>query len=82
MACLILKDLFYNAPTSFYSKKQLLDLCSSINTLLKSVFHVLHNPQPIVPACAANALFNCLCILIKRRHPSTMGRSVRCIGKQ
>ena len=50
---------------------QSLDLCSSINALLKSVFPVLRNLQPIVRACAAKALSKCLRIVVERWHPGT-----------
>ena len=72
-ACLALRELARNAPTSFYSKTQSSDLRGSGNALLESVFPVLRGPQPIVQACGAEALSECLHIVVERRRPGTTG---------
>ena len=73
-ACLALRELAHNTTTSFYSKTQLSDLRGSGNALLKSVFSILRNLQPIVWACAADALSKCLRIMVEQWHPGTTGR--------
>ena len=82
-ACLTLKELARNAPTSFYSKTSysVTNGNSSVtagrgsgsNEFIDCIFPVLRDPQPIVRACAADALSECMQILIKRQHRSTTG---------
>lgn len=59
-ACLALRELARNATISFYGKTQSSDLRGSGNALHESVFPILRDPQPIVRACAADALSECL----------------------
>mmetsp|Transcript_13845 Transcript_13845/g.21584 ORF Transcript_13845/g.21584 Transcript_13845/m.21584 type:complete len:113 (-) Transcript_13845:76-414(-) len=76
-ACLTLKELALNAPTAFYSKTSQLTSSSSnaataaaighggsSSEFLDHIFPVLQDQQPIVRACAADALSQCLKIVM------------------
>ncbi|EED89568.1 phosphatidylinositol 3-kinase (PI3K)-like protein [Thalassiosira pseudonana CCMP1335] len=58
-AVLVLGELARCAPTAFYSKT---------HNFLDHIFPVLRDPQPIVRVCAADALSECLQILMERQH--------------
>ena len=64
-----LKELAINAPTAFYAKTSTAGNGGS-NEFLNHVASVLSDPQPIVRACAADALSQCLKILVDRQHAS------------
>ena len=66
-ATLTLKELAIYAPAAFYSKTS--DVTGS-NEFLDLIFGVLSDVQPIVRACAADALSQCLKILVDRHHSS------------
>lgn len=68
-ASLTLKELAINAPTAFYAKTSSTGHVGS-NEFLNSITAVLSDPQPIVRVCAADALSQCLKILVDRRHAS------------
>lgn len=73
-ACLSLKELAIHAPTSFHSKTSQSTLGQGgSNEFLDHIFQAIRDPQPIVRACAADALSQCLKILVKRRHLSLTG---------
>lgn len=73
-ACLSLKELAVHAPTTFYSKtsQSTLGLFGS-NEFLDHIFEAIRDQQPIVRACAADALSECLEILMDRQHLSLTG---------
>jgi serine/threonine-protein kinase mTOR len=73
-ACLSLKEFAIHAPTTFHSKtsQSALDLGGS-NEFLDHIFQAIRDPQPIVRTCAADALSQCLIILVERRHSSLTG---------
>jgi serine/threonine-protein kinase mTOR len=66
---LILKHLAINSPTAFYAKTSISGYGAS-NEFLDLIAPVLCDPQPIVRACAADALSQCLKILVVRQHSS------------
>ena len=69
-----LKELARNAPTAFYAKtNQTTPGHGGSNEFLDHIFPVLHDPQPIVRVCAADALAECLKILVDRKHRSITG---------
>jgi FKBP12-rapamycin complex-associated protein len=68
-ACLTLKELAIHAPTAFYAKTSTSGHGGS-NEFLDQIASVLSDPQPIVRTCAADALSQCLKILVDRRHAS------------
>jgi FKBP12-rapamycin complex-associated protein len=73
-ACLSLKQLAINAPTTFHSKTSQSTLGQGgSNEFLDQIFHAIRDPQPIVRACAADALSQCLQIIVERRHFSMTG---------
>lgn len=64
-----------HAPTTFYSKtssQQSVTQAGS-NQFLDYIFKAIRDPQPMVRACAADALSQCLKILVDRRNPSLIG---------
>jgi hypothetical protein len=71
-ACLSLKALAVNAPTAFYTKTSTPRSTETIyaygdsNEFLDNIIPVIRDPQPIVRACAADALSQCLKVLIDR----------------
>lgn len=73
-ACLSLKEFAVHAPTTFYSKTSQASLGQGgSNEFLNYIFEAIRDPQPIVRACAADALSRCLKILMDRRHKSLTG---------
>lgn len=78
-ACLILKELAMNSPTAFYSKTTSLRVGETSvghggsSEFLEYIFPVIRDPQPIVRACAADALSQCLKILLERMQISLTG---------
>lgn len=63
-----------NAPSAFYSKmNQAVMNQSGTNEFLHQLFPVLRDPQPIVRVCGADALAECLKIIVdpSRKHHST-----------
>lgn len=73
-ACLSLKQLAINAPTTFHSKTSQSTLGQGgSNEFLDQIFQAIRDPQPIVRACAADALSQCLKIIVERRHFSMTG---------
>ena len=66
-ATLTLKELAIHAPTAFYSKTSQV---TGSNEFLDHIFAVLSDVQPIVRACAADALSQCLKILVDRHQTS------------
>eukprot|EP00980_Cylindrotheca_fusiformis_P012609 scaffold3084_cov144-Cylindrotheca_fusiformis.AAC.57 len=70
-AALVLKELAIHAPTAFYSKTSQSTLGhGGSNDFLDFIFKAVRDPQPIVRACAADALSQCLKILMERQHLS------------
>ena len=72
-ACLSLKEFAIHAPTAFYSKtsQSSLGQGGNQNLLLDSIFSgAVFDPQPIVRACAADAVTSCLNIIMERQHVS------------
>lgn len=63
-AVLVLRELARNAPSVFFSKTSGGD---GSNEFLDHIFPVLRDPHPIVRVCAADALSECLKVLIQRR---------------
>lgn len=72
-ATLTLRALARNAPSTFYSKTNQSAHGAGSNEFIDSIFPVIRDPQPIVRACAVDALSDCLQFLIKRQHRSTTG---------
>ena len=73
-ACLALKEFAIHAPTTFYSKTSQATLGQGgSNEFLNHIFDAVRDPQPIVRACAADALSQCLKILMDRQHKSLTG---------
>ena len=73
-AVLTLKELARNAPTAFYTKTtQSNGAHGGSNDFIDYIFPVLLDPQPIVRACAADALGACLKVIIERQPKSTTG---------
>lgn len=73
-ACLSLKEFAIHAPTTFHSKTSQSTLGrGGSNEFLDHIFQAIRDPQPIVRACAADALSQCLKILVDRRHLSLTG---------
>lgn len=73
-ACLSLKEFSIHAPTTFYSKTSQATLGQGgSNEFLNHIFEAVRDPQPIVRACAADALSQCLKILMDRQHKSLTG---------
>lgn len=73
-ACLCLKELAIHAPTTFHSKTSQSTLGQGgSNEFLDHIFQAIRDPQPIVRACAADALSQCLKIIMERRHASLTG---------
>lgn len=74
-ASLSLKDIAIHAPTTFYSKTSQSTLGQGgSNEFLDYIFQAVRDPQPIVRACAADALSQCLKILMERQHLSLTGK--------
>mmetsp|Transcript_48383 Transcript_48383/g.54822 ORF Transcript_48383/g.54822 Transcript_48383/m.54822 type:complete len:3288 (-) Transcript_48383:257-10120(-) len=70
-ATLALKEFAIHAPTAFYSKTSQSTLGQGgSNEFLEHIFQAVRDPQPIVRACAADALSQCLKILMERQHMS------------
>ena len=73
-ACLTLKEFAIHAPTTFHSKTSQSTLGQGgSNEFLDHIFQAIRDPQPIVRVCAADALSQCLKILVERRHSSLTG---------
>eukprot|EP00536_Pseudo-nitzschia_multiseries_P002882 jgi/Psemu1/318014/estExt_fgenesh1_pm.C_410004 len=73
-ATLALKEFAIHAPTAFYSKTSQSPLGQGgSNEFLDYIFQAVRDPQPIVRACAADALSQCLKILMERQHMSLTG---------
>ncbi|CAB9503979.1 protein kinase mTOR [Seminavis robusta] len=73
-AALSLKELAIHAPTAFHSKTSQSTLGQGgSNEFLDHIFEAIRDPQPIVRACAADALSQCLKLLVERQHPSLTG---------
>ena len=69
-----MKELAIHAPTAFHSKTSQSTLGQGgSNEFLDHIFEAIRDPQPIVRACAADALSQCLKILVKRDHASLTG---------
>ena len=68
-AALTLRELAINAPTSFYSKTNQMALGGS-NEFFEHIIPVMRDPVPLVRATAADALAECIKIIIERRHRS------------
>jgi tetratricopeptide (TPR) repeat protein len=69
-----LKEFAMHAPTTFYSKTSQATLGQGgSNEFLNYIFEAVRDPQPIVRACAADALSQCLKILMDRQHKSLTG---------
>ena len=64
-----MKELAVNAPTSFYSKTNQLSLGGS-NEFLECIIPILRDSTPLVRAAAADALAECVKLIIKKRHRS------------
>lgn len=71
-ACLCLKEFATNLPTTFHSKTNASNSFGS-NEFLDHIGFAIRDPQPIVRACAADALSQCLKILVERHRPSLTG---------
>ena len=73
-ACLALREFAIHAPTTFHSKtsQQTVGQGGS-NQFLDYIFQAIRDKQPIVRACATDALSQCLKILVDRRHVSLTG---------
>ncbi|KAL3925176.1 MAG: hypothetical protein SGILL_000584 [Bacillariaceae sp.] len=73
-ASLVLREFAINAPTAFYSKTSQTTLGQGgSNEFLDYIFQAVRDPQPIVRACATDALSQCLKILMDRQHTSLTG---------
>jgi serine/threonine-protein kinase mTOR len=73
-ACLALKKFAIHAPAAFHSKTSQSTLGQGgSNEFLDHIFQAIRDPQPIVRACATDALSECLEIIVERRHPSLTG---------
>jgi FKBP12-rapamycin complex-associated protein len=73
-ASLSLKEFAIHAPTTFHSKTSQSTLGQGgSNEFLDTIFQSIRDPQPIVRVCAADALSQCLRILVDRRHLSLTG---------
>lgn len=73
-ASLALKELAIHASSAFHSKTSQSTLGQGgSNEFLDYIFQAIRDPQPIVRACAADALSQCLKILVDRQHPSLTG---------
>jgi hypothetical protein len=73
-AALALKEFAIHAPTAFYSKTSQSTLGQGgSNEFLDYIFRAVRDPQPIVRACAADALSQGLKILLDRQHLSLTG---------
>jgi serine/threonine-protein kinase mTOR len=71
---LTLKEFAIHAPTAFYSKASQLTLGQGgSNEFLDYILQAVRDPQPIVRACAADALSECLQILMERQQTSLTG---------
>ena len=67
-ASLSLKEFAIHAPTTFYSKTSQSTLGQGgSNEFVDYIFQAVRDPQPIVRACAADALSQCLKILMERK---------------
>ena len=61
-------------PTTFHSKTSQATLGQGgSNEFIDYIFQAICDPQPIVRACASDALSQCLKILVERRHQSLTG---------
>lgn len=72
-ACLSLKEFAMHLPTTFHSKTSSSTFGGGSNEFLDHIFQAIRDPQPIVRACAADSLSQCLKILVERRHSSLIG---------
>ncbi len=74
-AVLTVKELAQNAPAAFYSNTNQSEIGQEGGTseFIAQIFPVLTDPQPIVRVCAADALAECLKIIVdpSRKHHST-----------
>lgn len=74
-AVLTVKELAQNAPAAFYSKTNQSEIGQEGGTseFIAQIFPVLTDPQPIVRVCAADALAECLKVIVdpSRKHHST-----------
>lgn len=73
-ACLSLIEFATHLPTTFHSKTSQATLGQGgSNEFIDYIFQAICDPQPIVRACASDALSQCLRILVERRHQSLTG---------
>ena len=72
-ACLALEQFAIHAPTTFYAKTSQSHSYGGSNEFLENIFQALRDPQPVVRVCAADALSQCLRILVERRVTSLTG---------
>jgi serine/threonine-protein kinase mTOR len=71
---LSLKEFAIHSSTTFHSKTSLRTLGEGgSNEFLDHIFGAIRDVQPMVRACAADALSQCLKILVERRHVSLTG---------
>jgi hypothetical protein len=69
-----LKEFSIHLPTTFHSKTSNSTLGhGGSNEFLDHIFKAIRDNEPIVRACATDALSQCLRILVDRRHPSLTG---------
>lgn len=69
-----LKEFAIHAPAAFHSKTSQSTLGQGgSNEFLDHIFQAIRDSQPIVRACATDALSQCLEIIVERRHPSLTG---------
>lgn len=69
-ACLAMQEFAIHAPGAFYSKTSQSTSYVGSNEFMDYVFQAIRDPQPIVRVCAADALSQCLKVLVKRQVPS------------
>lgn len=70
-ACLACKEFAINLPTTFHSRTSSSTLSQEgSNEFLDHIFGAIRDPQPIVRACAVDALSQCLKIIVNRDHLS------------
>ena len=66
-----LREFALSLPTTFHSKTSTTALSQGgSNAFLDHIYEAIRDLQPIVRACAADALSPCLKILVERQHPS------------
>lgn len=77
-ACLTLREIAKNAPTAFFSiTSQNRSASGGTSQFLDHIFPVIRDVQPIVRACAADALSSCLKVLVDRQQLSLTGMLCR-----